>query len=64
MKSLVQADKSVEVCAEDEIIADDSQAATVTDVVEHLWQVRPSIIVRPEVRSALQTFAQTANLHL
>ena len=40
------------------------QAATVTDVVEHLWQVRPSIIVRPEVRSALQTFAQAANLHL
>ena len=40
------------------------QAATATDVVEHLRQVRPAIIVRPEVWDALQTFAQTANLHL
>jgi len=38
------------------------QAATVTDVVEHLRQGCPSIIVRPEVWDALQTFAQTANL--
>jgi len=40
------------------------QAATVTDVVAHLRQVRPSIIVRPEVWDALQTFAQTAKLNL
>jgi membrane-associated phospholipid phosphatase len=40
------------------------QAATVPDVVERLRQVRPSIIVRPEVWDALQTFAQTANLNL
>jgi membrane-associated phospholipid phosphatase len=37
------------------------QVTTVTDVVEHLRQVRPSLIVRPEVWDALQTFAQTAN---
>ena len=40
------------------------QAATVTDVVAHLRQIRPSIIVRPEVWDALQTFAQTAKLNL
>ena len=40
------------------------QAVTVTDVVAYLQQVRPSIIVRPEVWDVLQTFAQTAKLNL
>lgn len=40
------------------------QVTTVADVVAHLRQVRPALIVRPEVWKALQTFAQAANPRL
>jgi protein-tyrosine phosphatase/membrane-associated phospholipid phosphatase len=38
------------------------KAATVSEAIEMLRQVRPSIVVRPEVHSALREFAKAMNL--